>query len=189
MVVAVVLFVRPSFAQTDSIPAEAKFEVDGSDTIYMVDVPDVYIFPTKKFDNKREYRQYQKLIRNLKKTYPYAVLARKKLEQINTHMLTLRTERERKEYTKLVEDSLRKQFEAELTKLTISQGKLLIKLVDRETGQSSYELVKELRGTFQAVFWQTVARFFGSSLKVKYDPQGEDKLTEELLIMIMQGEL
>jgi hypothetical protein len=128
-------------------------------------------------------------VRDLKITYPYAVLARQKLEELNAYYVTLNTERERKAYAKLVEEELKAEFEEDLKKLTITQGRLLIKLIDRETGSTSYELVKELRGSFSAFFWQAVARIFGSNLKTQYDPLGEDKLIEEILILIQHGYL
>jgi hypothetical protein len=125
----------------------------------------------------------------LKITYPYAVLIKKKMEELNTKFLTMRTDKEKKAYIKQAEKELRNEYEGELTDLTISQGRLLIKLVDRETGKTTFSLVKELRGTFQAVFWQTVAKIFGSSLKAEWDPNGDDKLTEELLVKIQKGYL
>jgi chaperonin GroEL (HSP60 family) len=162
--------------------------IDG-DTVAYIEIPGVFIFPPRKFKNKREETRYWKLVRDLKITYPYAMLIKKKMEELNTKFLTMNTDKERKEYIKQAEKELRNEYEGELTDLTISQGRLLIKLVDRETGKTTYSLVKELRGTFQAVFWQTVAKIFGSSLKSIWDPNGDDKLTEELLIKIQKGYL
>jgi len=159
------------------------------DTIAYIDIPGVFIFPNRKFKNKREETKYWKLVRDLKITYPYALLIKKKMEELNAKFLNLKTDKERKEYIKIAEKELRNEYEGELTDLTISQGRLLIKLVDRETGKTTYSLVKELRGTFQAVFWQTVAKIFGSSLKAVWDPNGDDKLTEELLVKIQKGYL
>lgn len=90
---------------------------------------------------------------------------------------------------KQVEQELLVEFEDDLKQLTITQGRILIKLVDRETGSTSYELVKELRGTFSAFFWQTLARLFGSNLKSVYDPYGEDRLIEEIIFLIDRGQL
>jgi hypothetical protein len=162
--------------------------VDG-DTIYCASIDEVYIFPEKKFSSRRESNKYGKLTRDLKIAYPYAKLAHAKLEEMNEVFLTLHTEKEKKAYTKKAEDELRAQFEGELVNLTITQGRLLIKLIDRETGETSYELVKELRGSFQAVFWQTVAKIFGSNLKSTYDANGEDKIIEEILQKIDAGAL
>ena len=88
---------------------------------------------------------------------------------------------------KQVEKELLDEYEDDLKKLTITQGRILIKLVDRETGATSYELVKELRGSFSAFFWQAFARIFGSTLKAEYDPYGEDRLIEEIVLLIDNG--
>jgi len=105
------------------------------------------------------------------------------------HLDSLKTNRAQREYLKQVEKDILAQYEEELKNLTITQGRILIKLIDRETRNTSYEVVKELRGSFQAAFWQTVARLFGSNLKVQYDPQGEDRMIEEIMGMIEKGVL
>ena len=165
------------------------FRVVEGDTILLAFLDDVNIPAKRRFKNKFDERRYWKLVYNLKKVYPYAKLARVKLQEMNAHFLTLKTERQKKAYTKQMEKEIRDQFEGELKKLTITQGRLLIKLIDRETGNTSYELVKELRGTFSAVFWQTLARLFGSNLKTQYDATGEDRLIEDILLAIDAGYL
>ena len=104
-------------------------------------------------------------------------------------MLTLKTDKQKKEYIKQVEKEIRNEFEGDLRNLTITQGRILIKLIDRETGNTSYDLVKELRGAFPAIFWQTLARVFGSNLKSRFDAEGEDKLLNEIVVMIENGQL
>lgn len=144
-------------------------------------------FGRRRFKNRFQRYRYYRLIRNLKKAYPYAVIAREKLKEMNEHLKTINSPIERKRYIKQAEKELRAQFEKDLTKLTISQGRLLIKLIDRETGRTSYELVKELKGGFSAVFWQGIARLFGSNLKTRFDPNGEDKILNELIILYEEG--
>ena len=97
------------------------------------------------------------------------------------------TERKNHVGLPLYSKKLQSEFEGELKKLTIKQGIILVKLIDRETGNTSYELVKQLRGSFSAFLWQSLARLFGSNLKLEYDPYGEDKLIEEIVVMIEQG--
>lgn len=162
--------------------------VDG-DTILLASIKEVYIFPRPKFPSKKAEYHYWKLVRDLKIVYPYAQLAKIKLEELNREFMALPNEKARKEYAKQVEKQLRAQYEDQLKALTITQGRLLIKLIDRETGKTSYTLVKELRGSFQAAFWQTVAVIFGSSLKVKYDPQGKDAEIEKIIRKIELGYL
>lgn len=169
----------------------ARLTVVDGDTFYVARIEEVYIFPRNRFRNRREERRYRRLIRNVKKAYPYAVLANQMLMEINAYAMTIRSEKDRKEYIKQVEDEIRDEFEEELKGLTITQGRILIRLIDRETGDTSYDLVKEVRGTFSAVFWQALARLFGSNLKTEYDPAGdeEDRMIEGIIIMIRKGQL
>ncbi len=166
-----------------------EYKIDGKDTVYLSTIQEIYIFPERKFKSKRDYRRYQRLIYNVKKVYPYAILAREKLKQVNAHMLTLKTDKQKKEYIKQVEKEIRDEFEGDLKNLTLTQGRILIKLIDRETGETSYDLVKELRGAFPALFWQTLARVFGSNLKSQFDAAGEDQLINEIIVLIENGQL
>jgi hypothetical protein len=162
--------------------------IDG-DTLWVAELDEIYIFPTKKFSSRRERRRYTRLIYNVKKAYPWAKLAGEKLADVEVHLISLKTEKEQKDYMKLIEKDLLKDYKEDLKKLTITQGRILIKLIDRETGDTSYELVKELRGNISAVFWQTLARLFGSNLKSEYDPEGDDRLIEEIIVLIENGQL
>jgi hypothetical protein len=160
--------------------------VDG-DTIITTNLPPITIGVPQQFESRHEEKKYWKLVYNLKKVYPYARLARTKLDEMNQRFLTIKNEKEKKDYTKRMEKEIRDEFEEQLKSLTITQGKLLIKLIYRETGNTSYDLVKELRGTMSAVFWQALARIFGSNLKMKYDPTGDDKLIEDIVVSIENG--
>lgn len=171
---------------SDSLTLYPSILLDG-EYIPHIKIEDVVKVGKRRFKNRREMSQYYKMIYNLKKTYPYAQIAKYKLLEINENLKTLKTDREKKEYIVNAEKELRNQFEKDLTKLTVSQGKMLIKLIDRETGRTSYELVKELKGGFSATFWQGIARLFGSNLKIKFDPQGEDKILNELIFLYEQG--
>jgi hypothetical protein len=162
--------------------------IDG-DTLLLSSIDEVYIFPRHKFDSPRDYRRYRRLIRNVKKVYPYAKLAKNKLDEIEANLAKIESEKQQKEYVKQVEKELKDQYEEELKKLTLTQGRILIKLIDRETGETSYELVKELRGSLSAFFWQALARLFGSNLKSEFDSEGEDKLINEIIILIDHGQL
>lgn len=177
-----------SILTTQDIYVARAVVIDG-DTLWVADLDEVYIFPTKKFKNRRERRRYTRLIYNVKKAYPWAKLAGDKLAEVEVHMMSLETEKEQKDYMKLIEKELLKDYKEDLKKLSITQGRVLIKLVDRETGDTSYELVRELRGKISAVFWQALARLFGSNLKSEYDPEGEDRLIEEIVVLIENGQL
>jgi hypothetical protein len=159
------------------------------DTVLMANLKPIYLTPNSQpaSDRRIDMRRYSRLVYNLKKVYPYAKIAKKKLEELNVRFETLKSDKEKKEYVKQVESEMWDQFSGQIKDLTDKQGLLLIKLIDRETGQSSYELVRELRGSFRTFFYQTLARIYGMNLKAKYDPEGEDKAIEEILRDIDAG--
>lgn len=157
------------------------------DTIPAITLSPIPVFGPKKFKNKRQEKKYGRLKRYVVKVYPYAEVAGEMLRYFDDTLKTIKTEARRKKYLKQVEQELKEEFEGELKKLTIMQGILLIKLIDRETGNTSYDLIKELRGSFSAFIWQSLARLFGSNLKLEYDPTGEDKLVEEIVLQLEYG--
>lgn len=161
--------------------------VDGDSMINFY-IHEVIVFPSHK-GTRKEARDYQKLVRNVRKVYPYAKLAKARLIQINDTLLAMGSEKARKNYIKKVDKQLQDEFGDDLKKLTITQGRLLLKLIDRETGNTSYEIVKELRGTFSAFFWQSLALLFSSSMKSKYNPTGDDKLIEQIVLQIENGQI
>ena len=162
--------------------------IDG-DTILLTSIDEVIVFPKPKFTSKREWRRYHRLVRNVKKVYPYAKMAGEKYDIVSAHLLTLKTEKDKRAYIKQVEREIHEEFEGDLKKLTITQGRILLKLIDREVGETSYDLLKEFKGTFSAFFWQTLARIFGHDLKSEFDPEGEDILLNEIVIFIENGQL
>lgn len=162
--------------------------LDG-DTIPVILLSEVKVFSMRPYETKREARRMTKLIRNVKKVYPYAKLAGLKLMEYEEILAGIEDKKARKKIMKQAEKELDEEFGDDLRDLTFSQGKILIKLVYRETGASSYDLVAELRGKFRAFFWQTFARIFGFNLKNEYDPEGEDKDIEFIVQMIEAGQL
>jgi hypothetical protein len=163
--------------------------VQNGDTLLIANLSEAVISPPGKAPTARDMRQYRRLVYNIKKVYPYAKLAGARYGEVVAHLDSLKSNRAQREYLKQVEKDILAQYEEELKNLTITQGRILIKLIDRETRNTSFEVVKELRGSFQAAFWQTVARLFGSNLKVQYDPEGEDRMIEEIMKMIERGDL
>lgn len=159
------------------------------DTIALVNLPTIDIIAAMSPTAAQKFNQYYKLRRDVLKAYPYAKLAGKKLKEINDNLGHLQTDKEKRRYIKETEKELKEQFEKDLKNLTITQGKILIKLIDRETGNTSYSLVKELRGGFQAFLWQGVARLFSSNLKSEYDPLGQDQLIEGIVKGIENGDI
>jgi len=159
------------------------------DTVLVMYLPAVDINSTILFKNKREAKRYGKLVRNVKVAYPFAKVAGDKLEEYSIILASTTTDKERKKVMNQAEEELKQEYGKDLKKLTISQGRILIKLVDRETGDTSYELVQDLRGKFAAFFWQSLARIFGHNLKSTYDPYGEDMQIEHIVQMIEAGTL
>lgn len=155
----------------------------------MVHLPEIPIYAMRLFDSRRDIRRIEKLIYNVKKVYPYARLAGIKLREYNTLLLDATSDKERKKIMKKAEDEINEQFGPELRDLTFTQGKILIKLIDRETTATSYTLLKDLRGGFTAFFYQGFARIWGYNLKTKYDPSGEDDLIETIVLMIENGQI
>lgn len=158
-----------------------------NDTIPIVRLRTVYVYPEVKFKNKKEQQQYTKLVRDVKRTLPYAKMIYDTLIETYEYIKTLPNDKARQDHLKRMEKELFKEYKPELKKLTFTQGKLLIKLVDRECNQSSYNLVKAYLGTFRASFWNLFAGMFGASLKTEYDPKGKDALTERVVVLVENG--
>lgn len=157
------------------------------DTIPYIELPVFRYYAPRIFASQREERQYNRLVRNVKRVYPYARLAGIKFEEYSRMLESLDTDSQRKRAAREIERQIRDEFEGELRRLTISQGHILIKLIDRETQHTSYDVLKDFRGNFTAVFWQSFGRIFGYNLKTEYDPLGEDKLIEEIVQLIEMG--
>ncbi|TLX74956.1 DUF4294 domain-containing protein [Labilibacter sediminis] len=188
------LLVVPLFAcaQVDTVKTGVSYldkKLIEGDTLPHVVLKEVQIIPPWTFKNKRQYRRYSKLVINVKKTLPYARLAQKRINEISVSLDTIKGEKNRKKFVKQKEKELFNEFEQPLKKLTFSQGRMLIKLIDRETGDTSYELIKELKGGFSAFMWQSVARIFGSNLKSEFDSEGDDAMIEHIILMIDNGML
>ncbi len=180
------ILISPSLAQSTSNILVYKATISDGDTIPMMDLPEVNIRGYVIYRSPAEQRRYERLVRNVKKVYPYARLAGIKLREFDAMMVGL-SEKEQKKLYRKAEDELKEQFGAELKALTVSQGHILLKLVDRETGDPTYHIVKELRGTFVAFFWQNLSRLFGYNLKEKYDPHGRDRDIEIIVQRIENG--
>lgn len=166
-----------------------KAVIQHGDTVFITELEQAVIQPVKRKAATRDLRQYRRYIYNVKKVYPYAKLAGVKFAEVSAKLQTLEKGKDQREFIRQVEEELLKQYEEELKNLTITQGRILIKLIDRETSLTSFDVVKELRGSFQAAFWQAIARIFGSNLKTEFDAEGEDKLLNEIMIMIEKGQL
>ncbi len=178
--------------KTDSVPTRSyllqKVERDGV-TLPEVEIKEVTVVARPRAARRSEYRKYERLVYNIKRVYPYALMVRKKLDLVNVEMKSLTDEKSRKAYMKEVEKDVFAEYEGDMRQMTMTQGRLLIKLIDRETQNTSYELIKDYRGKFTAAFWQGIARIFGTNLKEEYDAYGEDALIELIIMEIDAGRL
>lgn len=162
--------------------------VYNGETIPYVTLTPLVCYVPRVFKNKKEAAKWDRLKYNVKKVYPYAILASAKLKEYDRLLAKIPNENERKKYMKLAEKQLKDEFGKELKNLTMTQGRILIKLVDRETGKTTYDIVKDMRGSFSAFMWQGVAVLFSSNLKDDYDGKGEDKAIEEAIKLIEGGD-
>ncbi len=194
------LLMLPLFVMTagqvraqDSITLKPGFRLpfilEGLDTIPVVNLPDVVIVDNGDPEYMKNLQAYYRLRYNVIKVYPYARLAAIKVHEMNLRMATMSSDRERRRYRKSVEEQVRKDFEEQIKHLSINQGKVLIKLIDRETGSTSYDLIKSLKGSFNAFFAQSLARLFGHDLKSEYNPDGDDKTIETIVRQIEAGKI
>ena len=172
----------PTFVPTVKV---SKVMHEG-DSIQYMEMNNVYVYPQLTFKNKRQAQNYMRLVTNVKKVLPIAKEARMMLIETTEYLETLPDDKAKAEHMKRVEQDI---FKTKMKKLTYSQGKLLIKLIDRECHSSSYDMIKAFMGPLRAGFWQVFAWGFGASLKKEYDAQGVDRLTERVVLMVESGQI
>ena len=163
--------------------------LDHGDSIQYMELSNVYVYPQLEFKSKRQQESYMRLVKNVKTVLPIAKDARYLLVETAEFLETLPNKKAKEEHMKRVEASIFKQYKPKMKKLTYSQGKLLIKLIHRECNSSSYEAIQAFMGPVRAGFWQAFAWAFGASLKKEYNPDGTDRLTERIVLMVESGQL
>ncbi len=163
--------------------------LDAGDSIKYVEMNNVYVYAPLEFKNDKQRRTYDRLVYNVKKVLPIAKEVNRAIIETYEYLETLPNDEARRAHMKFVEKSIKAEYTPRMKKLSLTQGKLLIKLVYRETNSSTYELVKAFFGTTRAVFYQSFAWMFGASLKKMYDAEGDDKLTERVVRLVEAGQL
>ena len=159
------------------------------DSIQYMEMNNVYVYPQLTFKNKKQAQSYMRLVTNVKKVLPIAKEARQMLIETTEFLDMLPDDKAKSEHIKRVEADIFRTYKPKMKKLTYSQGKLLIKLIDRECHSSSYDMIKAFMGPIRAGFWQVFAWGFGASLKKEYDPTGTDRLTERVVLMVEAGQI
>ncbi|MGD9928656.1 MAG: DUF4294 domain-containing protein [Mangrovibacterium sp.] len=160
---------------------------ENGDTLPHRDLDPIVVYPRKTFKSRSVERRYWRLAMKVKKVYPFAKKAAELMQTYDARYRVANDPKLRRKYLKEVEKELFDEYGPQLKKLSISEGRILIKLIDRETKHTSYELIKNLKGGVSAFFWQGVARLFGNDLKEEYDPIVEDRLIEEIIFYIEIG--
>ena len=163
--------------------------LENGDSIQYMEMNNVYVYPPITFSSKKQQQAYNRLVKNVKIVLPIAKEARAIMMETAEFLETLPDKKARDAHMKLVEKSIMKEYKPRMKKLTYSQGKLLIKLIYRESNSSGYELIQAFLGPVRAGFYQAFAWAFGASLKKKYDPEGVDRLTERVVLMVEAGQI
>ena len=139
------------------------------------------------FHRKRDFKNYQRMVRAVKKVYPLALEAAKRMENLDEELAAMDRRKDRKEYTKAIEDALKEEISPMLWKMTRYEGTILLKLIDRETDHTAFAIIKDFRSGFTAGFYQMLAKMFGNNLKLEYDPKGEDEVLEQIVLYYKAG--
>lgn len=191
MVTAVAMTGLSSHAQTPETPdgMYMHFMVEGRDTVFTDELPPARVYSRMPRQKGREWRKYYRLVHNFSKTYPYALAARHLVHEVDSTIEADHLKRARRDrYINSMQKQLFEDFESSMRGLTVSQGALLMKLIDREVGKSSYLIIKDYKNGMAAGFWQGIAKIFGTDLKKPYDPEGEDRPIEELVELWEAGQ-
>ena len=168
-----------------------RFVDEYGDTVRMTVLRDIYIYPPMKFKNKKQEEFYWRTVRDVRKTLPYAKLAFSTLCETYEYIQTIPDKKQREKHLKRLEKDIFEQYKPVVKSMTKGQGKVLLKLINRETDQSSFNIVKAFLGSFRAGFWQTFGRFFGMNMKAGFNPEknDEDAIIDRIATLIEQGAL
>ncbi|MBD5301982.1 MAG: DUF4294 domain-containing protein [Bacteroides sp.] len=179
-----------------SVPIKAyegftRFVDEYGDNVRMYYIKNITVYPPLKFKNKKEEEFYWRTVRDVKKTLPYAKLAFSTLCETYEYIQTIPDKKTREAHLKRLEKDIFEQYKPVVKKMTKSQGKVMLKLINRETDQTSYNIVKAFLGSFRAGFWQTFGRFFGMNMKSGFHPEKnkEDAIIERIATLVEQGAL
>ena len=185
--IAVFSYSQKSIPLSEGYIVQVKI-VNGDTTLHR-DLPKVVVTGKRTFKSKKKARRYTRLVRDVRIVYPYSKIAGQLLRKYNDTLATIDDKKKRKKLMKRCEKELWDRFGDELKELTMRQGALLLKLIDRETGATGYSLVKDLRGGFTAFFFQSIARLFHLNLKSTYDGAEEDQMIEDIVLLLERGDI
>ena len=180
-------FIMPSHDMNfvDSV----MLQVSDEDTFYLARMHEIWVYPTMTFQNKKQERFYWKTVRDVKKTLPFAKLLTREMEYADQQLAKIPDKKLRKKWWKQHEKYLFKKYEQHFRKMTASQGQMLMKLMDRESDRTSYEIIQHYRGKASANFWQFIAKLFKNNLKEEYDASDKDRIVERVINLVEAGQL
>ncbi len=166
-----------------------KMSVTGNDTIYVAYLREVWVYPPMRFKNKRQEKFYWRTVRDVKKCLPYAKMITADMAYADAELAKLPDNKARRKWWRAYERKLFKKYEKDFRNMYPSQGMMLMKLMDRETDKTSYELIKQYKGKVAANFWQFIAKLFRNDLKEEYDASDKDRITERVINLVEAGQL
>lgn len=168
---------------------QVELQVKDNDTFYLAHMHNIYVYPKLTFSNKQQERFYWKTVRDIKKTLPFAKLLTQEMTFADKQLAKIADQKKRKQWWKKYEKYLFKKYEQDFRKMTASQGQMLMKLMDRESDRTSYEIIKHYRGKASANFWQFIAKLFKNDLKEGYDAEDKDRIVERVINLVEAGQL
>ena len=168
---------------------QVELQVKDNDTFYLAHMHNIYVYPKLTFSNKQQERFYWKTVRDVKKTLPFAKLLTQEMIFADKQLAKIADQKKRKQWWKKYEKYLFKKYEQDFRKMTASQGQMLMKLMDRESDRTSYEIIKHYRGKASANFWQFIAKLFKNDLKEGYDAEDKDRIVERVINLVEAGQL
>jgi len=187
--IVILLAVSMQMLAADSYLDSCMLSVRGEDTMYLAYLHEVWVYPQMRFKNKKQEKFYWRTVRDVKKCLPYAKMITADMAYADAELAKLPDDKARKKWWKTFERQLFKKYEKDFRGMYASQGMMLMKLMDRETDKTSYELIKQYKGKTAANFWQFVAKLFRNDLKEEYDASDKDKITERIINLVEAGQL
>lgn len=163
--------------------------IENGEVIYLEYLREFYVYPPLVFTSKNQEKFYWRTVRDVKKALPYARLASREIDNLNRELFALSDDAARKKHISEFQKRIFRQYEKPLRNLTVNQGKMLIKLIDREHNINTFDLIRAYKGGVPAVFWNTVAKFFGSDLRAEYDGKDKDRIVERVVTLVDAGQL
>lgn len=184
-----VIFVFTNLVYSQGVVDSVMLQINQNDTFYLARMQDVWVYPKMVFKNKKQERFYWKTVRDVKKTLPFAKELTKEMQVADHQLAMLPDEKARRKWWKQHEKYLFKKYENDFRHMTASQGQMLMKLMDRESDRTSYDIIKHYRGKASANFWQFVAKLFKNDLKEEYDADDKDRIVERVINLVEAGML